>query len=93
MDGAQAGLVGRCAVVHDGDPLRLRPGPGLKVVGKLVVRDDYVFVHQASAVDIIDEPVEDGLVAHREQGLGEVLGQRVEPRGIACGKDETFHWI
>lgn len=89
--GAEAGLVGRRAVIDHGDLLALACGPLLEVAGKLVVADHDVFVDKAGAVDVVDEPVQDGLVLHLEEGLGEVFGQGIEPGGIACRKNKTLH--
>ena len=60
-------------------------------MGELVVGDDNVFVNESGAVDVVDEPVEYCLIAHFEERFGEVLGEWIEPRGIAGGKDEAFH--
>lgn len=89
--GAEAGLVGRRTVIDHGDFLALACRPLLEVAGKLVVADYDVFVDKAGAVDVVDEPVQDGLVLHLEEGLGEVFGQGIEPRGIACRKNKTLH--
>ena len=89
--GAEAGLVGRSSVIDHGDLLAFAGGPLLEVAGKLVVADYDVFVDKAGAVDVIDEPVQDGLVLHLEEGLGEVFGQGIEPGGIACRKNKTLH--
>lgn len=90
--GAEAGLVGRRAVIDHGDLLAFACRPLLEVVGKLVVADHDVFVDKAGSVDVVDEPVQDGLVLHLEEGLGEVFGQGIEPGGIACRKNKTLHW-
>lgn len=89
--GAEAGLVGRRAVIDHGDFLALAGRPLLEVAGKLVVADYDVFVDKAGSVDVVDEPVQDGLVLHLEEGLGEVFGQGIEPGGIACRKNKTLH--
>ena len=89
--GAEAGLVGRRAVIDHGDFLAFACRPLLEVAGKLVVADYDVFVDKASAVDVVDEPVQDGFVLHLEEGLGEVFGQGIESRGIACRKNKTLH--
>lgn len=89
--GAEAGLVGRRAVIDHGDLLAFAGGPLLEVAGKLVIADYDVFVDKAGAVDVVDEPVQDGLVLHLEEGLGEVFGQGIEPGGIACRKNKTRH--
>ena len=89
--GAEAGLVGRSSVIDHGDLLAFAGGPLLEVAGKLVVADYDVFVDKAGAVDVVDEPVQDGLVLHLEEGLGEVFGQGIEPGGIACRKNKTLH--
>lgn len=91
--GAEAGLVGRRAVIDHGDLLAFACRPLLEVAGKLVVADYDIFVDKAGAVDVVDEPVQDGLVLHLEEGLGEVFGQGIEPRGIACRKNKTLHWL
>lgn len=91
--GAEAGLVGRSAVIDHGDFLAFAGSPLLEVAGKLVVADYDVFVDKAGAVDVVDEPVQDGLVLHLEEGLGEVFGQGIEPGGIACRKNKTLHWL
>ena len=91
--GAEAGLVGRRAVIDHGDFLAFACRPLLEVAGKLVVADHDVFVDKAGSVDVVDEPVQDGLVLHLEEGLGEVFGQGIEPGGIACRKNKTLHWL
>lgn len=91
--GAEAGLIGRRAVIDHGDLLAFACRPLLEVVGKLVVADYDVFVDKAGTVDVVDEPVQDGLVLHLEEGFGEVFGQGIEPGGIACRKNKTLHWL
>ena len=89
--GAEAGLVGRRAVIDHCDFLAFTGGPLLEMAGKLVVADYDVFVDKAGSVDVVDEPVQDGLVLHLEEGFGEVFGQGIEPGGIACRKNKTLH--
>lgn len=91
--GAEAGLVGRSSVIDHGDLLAFSCRPLLEVACKLVVADYDVFIDKAGTVDVVDEPVQDGPVLHLEEGLGEVFGQGIEPRGIACRKNKTLHWL
>lgn len=58
-----------------------------------MVADHDVFVDKAGTVDVVDEPVQDGLVLHLEEGFGEVFGQGIEPGGIACRKNKTLHGL
>ena len=60
-------------------------GPVAEYLGKLVVAYYYVFVYQTGLGHVIYEPVKDGFAGHLKQGLGEVLGQGVEPGGVAGG--------
>lgn len=87
----ETGLVGRGAVVEHGDGLRTLGGPLLEDGCKLMVGDDDVLVNELALVDIVDEPIEDGLPAYLQQGLGEVLGKGIEAGGIASREDEAFH--
>ena len=95
--GAKARLVRGGSVVQDGDTgSRVKPGmrgrgPVLEDRGELVVGDDDVLVDEAGPVDVVDEPVQDGLLPYLQEGLGEVFGKRVKPRGIARGENQAFH--
>ena len=89
--GTETGLVGRGAVVEHGDQLRTLGGPLLEDGCKLMVGDDDVLVNELALFDIVDEPIEDGLPAYLQQGLGEVLGKGIEAGGIASREDEAFH--
>ena len=68
--GAEARLVRRRAVVEDGDAL---PGsrPFLEDMRELVVGNDDVAIDTAGGVDVVDEPVQDGLVPYLQEGFGE----------------------
>ena len=88
---AEAGFVGGGAVVHHGDLLGLGLRPVDEVGRVLVVGDDHVFIHHAEGIDVVHQPVEDGLLAHLQQRLGEVFGQRIQAGGIARGENQTFH--
>ena len=104
--GAEARLVRGGSVVQDGDRCPIRSGmttdvipgltgnlfrPVLEDRGELVVGDDDVLVDEAGPVDVVDEPVQDGLLPYLQEGLGEVFGKRVKPRGVARGEDQAFH--
>ena len=71
--GAEARLVGARAVINDGDVVRVLGGPCFEVMSELMVADDDEAVHEVAVVDIIDEPVQDGLVAHLQERLWEIL--------------------
>ena len=92
-DGAQAGVVGLCAVVDDGDGLLvvLLLLPCLEDGGELVVSDDDVLVDVADGVDVVEHAPQDGVVAYLQQGLGMVAGQLTQSGGIACGNDDVLH--
>ena len=61
------------------------------ITEKFMIGDDDEFIHEACAQDVVHQPVEDGPVPYFQQGLGEVLSQRIEPGGIAGRKDKAFH--
>ena len=56
-----------------------------------MVGDDDVLIDTAAGGDVIDQPVEDGLVAYLQQGLREVFRERIESRGVAGGENEALH--
>ena len=56
-----------------------------------MVGDDDVLIDETAGGDVIDQPVEDGLITNLQQGLREVLGEWVEAGGVACGEDESGH--
>ena len=96
--GPEPGLVRGGPVVQDGDLFRFlrfarndRRSPVFEDRGELVVGDDHVLVDQAGAVYVVDEPVQDGLLPYFQEGFREVLGEGVEPRGVAGGEDQAFH--
>ena len=86
--GPQAGLVGRSTVIHDRHAGRR---PLFENRREFVVGDDHETIHEAGTADVVDQPVQDGLVPYLEQGFGKILCQRIKPRGIAGGKDQAFH--
>ena len=45
--------------------------------GEAVVGDDDVLIDETAGGDVIDQPVQDGLITDLQQGLGEVLGEGV----------------
>ena len=90
-DGAEAGFVGGGAVVEDGDTFTFCPF--LKDPRELMIGNHHVFIHHAGLVDVVDQPVQDGLVPHLQEGFREVFRQGVQPRGIAGGEDQTFHTL
>jgi hypothetical protein len=53
-----------------------------------MVGDDDVLIDETAGGDVIDQPVEDGLITNLQQGLREVLGEWVEAGGVACGEDD-----
>ena len=59
--------------------------------GEAVVGDDDVLIDETAGGDVIDQPVQDGLITDLQQGLREVLGERVEAGGVAGGEDEGGH--
>ena len=71
--GAQPCFVAFGAVVEHGDVLRLGLCPFLEVMGKAMVRDDDIFIDATAAVDVVDEPVKNGLVAYFQQRFREVF--------------------
>jgi len=66
-------------------------GPLLEMGGELMVGDDDVLIDETAGGDVIDQPVEDGLITDLQQWLREVLGEWVEAGGVACGEDESGH--
>ena len=92
-DGAEAGFVGLGPVVHDGDGEAVVLGPGGKVRGEAVVRDDEVFVDGVRGREVVEEPVQDRFAPDVQEGLREVLGQGIEPGGVARGEDEALHTL
>ncbi len=96
-DGAEAGFVGECVVGQDFHRTRcpVKPGmtlsPLLKEAGELAVGDDDVFGDFGDGVDVVEQAAEDGVVPDFQEGFREVLGQGVEPGGVAGGQDDGFH--
>ncbi|MPN29084.1 hypothetical protein SDC9_176533 [bioreactor metagenome] len=90
-DRAKTGLVGACPVIHHCDGQFARLGPFIKMMGEFVVGDHDIFAHFTGCMDIIQQPVQDGLFANFQQGLGIVLCQRVEPGGVPGGQNQALH--
>ena len=92
-NGAKPRFIRRRAVVQndDGRPVAVRPC--LENGGKLMVRHNDISIHHTGTVDVIDQPVQDGLAPDIQQGLGKVFRQRIQPRRIASGQDHTFHTL
>lgn len=72
-DSTKAGLVGGSVIIHNGYLLRLSFRPVLKVVGKLMVADNYVFIHESGTIYIVKEPVKNVLVTNLQKWLREIL--------------------
>lgn len=103
-DGAEAGFVGEGLVGQDLHRKRCPVGPGmtigwpctasrplLKDAGELAVGNDDVFGDFWDGVDVVEQAAEDGVVPDFQEGFREVLGQGVEPGGVAGGQDDGFH--
>ena len=66
-------------------------GPIGEDVGELVVGDDDVLVDLGDAVDIREHPTENRGVTDLQQGLGEVLRQLAQARGVSGCNDYILH--
>lgn len=89
-DGAKAGFVGESVVGQDFHTASILC-PLLKDAGELAVGNDDVFGDFGDGVDVIEQAAEDGVVPDFQEGFREVLGQGVEPGGVAGGQDDGFH--
>ena len=58
-----------------------------------MVGDDDVFIDLGDGVDIIEHPVENGLLTDLQQWLREVLREFPESRGIAGSNNDILHRI
>ena len=79
----QAGFVRLGAIVQHSHRVRLCLCPVFKMLNKLMVRYDYIFVHCAGRVYVVQQPVEYRLFPYLKKRLGKILGKRVKPRGVA----------
>ena len=95
-DGTEAVFVGAGAVVDDGAVeiglcfLVFRE-PVFKVAGKLFVGDDKCVVNASDGCAAGEDVFDHRLVADGQQGFGGVLGERVQPCGVAGGEDDSLH--
>ena len=71
------GLIAAGSIVHHLNILLLGGCPVLKMMGKLVVANDHIGIHQAGGVDVVYQPVQDGLLSHFQQRFGKVLRQGI----------------
>ncbi len=61
--------------------------------GCLVIGNDDVFVRKAEGINIIRQPVQEGLFAHLQQRLGEGRRQRVLESSAVLSQDQILHRI
>lgn len=66
-------------------------GPRLKHRCELPVGHDDVLRDLRDGVQVVEHPPEDGAPADFQQGLREILRQRIQPGGIAGRQDDGFH--
>lgn len=94
-DGTEAGVVGLCTIVDDGQGLAimLLLGPLFEDGGELVVRNDDVFIHIGDGVDVVQHTAENGVVTNLQQWFGKVLGQLTQSGGVTGGDDYGFHLV
>ena len=83
-DGAEAGLIGRGAVVNDSDGLTLTFCPSGEMGGEFVIGDDNEAINVVAGADVIYEPVEYGLAINLEQWFRKIFCQGVQSCCIAC---------
>ena len=72
--------------MHDDVPA-VRPLSELR--GEPPVRDEVDVVY-ACLADLVEDPVDHRPPAHRQQLLGEAVGERAKPGGVAGRQDEGF---
>lgn len=89
-DGAEAGFVGESVVGQHFHIVSILC-PIFKDAGELAIGDDDVFGDFGDGVDVVEQAAEDGVVPDFQEGFREVLGQGVEPGGVAGGQDDGFH--
>ena len=89
-DGAEAGFVGE-GLVGKNPRTTSFLRPLFKDTRELAVGDDDVFGDFGDGVDVVEQAAEDGVVPNFQEGFREVLGQGVEPGGVAGGQDDGFH--
>ena len=87
----QTGVIAAGSIINDNNILRLLCCPFFKVMGKLVVADDHIGVHQSSRVDVVNQPVQNGFLPHLQQRLRKIFSQRIQPGCIARCQNQTFH--
>ena len=92
-DGTQAGIVGFCTVVHNGDGLLvvLFFRPLLKDGGKLMVRDHDMLVNLRNAVDVVQHTSKNGVLSYFQQRFRKVSGQLTQSGGITCCYHNILH--
>ena len=88
---AQTRLVALGAVIQDGNRKIVPVGPATEMMHKAVVRDHHIFIHDTGPVDVLQQPVQNGLVPYLQQGLRKVLGQGIESCGVSRRQNQTFH--
>ena len=90
------GLVRRSIVDHreaervvGGLPVRL--GPLRKMPGELRVAHNEHLVDAPDGSQVVHDVIDHGFASDRQQRLGLGERQRIQPRGIAGGKNQNFH--
>ena len=68
-------------------------GPLFEDGGKLVVRNDDVFIHVGDGIDVVQHTAEDGVVTNLQQRFGKILGQLTQAGGITGGDYYGFHLV
>ena len=65
-DGAEAGFIGLCAIVNDGDGFGvcLFACPFFKDGGKLMIGDDDVFVNIWNTINVVEHTTENGTLSN-----------------------------
>jgi len=92
-DGTEAGVVGLGSIINDSQGLGivLFLGPCFEDGGKLMVRNNDMFVHLGDGIDVVQHTAENGVVTNLQQWFGKILGQLTQSGGVTGGDDYGFH--
>lgn len=92
-DGTKTRLVGRGAIIDDGDGLGVGGGllPIFENLCELMIGDDDVLVDVGNLINISKHAIEDGRGAYLEKRLREVAGKLTQTGGIASSDDDGYH--
>ena len=86
FDCSKTSFIGACTIVDHSNLIRPRllliVLPVFKMLCELMVRNHHKFVNVGSVHQIIHQPIKDGLLAHFQERLREILGQWIKPCGV-----------